>query len=257
MCPPSSEDSLLAWSTSAIAFQRMIARMRCSSSRSPGHCVLAVDRDRVDVGRVEPDLERDAAQRAPGRAARRSAASARSGPSCAQDGVEGLEPLAGLLRVDVVADRQRWSTLLYAPWTVGRSSSPVRRSRTSCADGERRVRRAPRRRAVHRGAHAGPARPAGVVRGRAVDRRPRHPDAGDARRRRRPARRRRARRRADDARRGRRRRRRRGRATASTSRARRRRALSAGDAADGHERAARRDARARARADGHGDRGRS
>ncbi len=37
MCPPSSDDSALACSTVAIAFQRMIARMRCSSSRSPGY----------------------------------------------------------------------------------------------------------------------------------------------------------------------------------------------------------------------------
>src|SRR3954447_4353418 len=37
MWPPSSEDSLLACSTVAIAFQRMSERMRCSSSRSPGN----------------------------------------------------------------------------------------------------------------------------------------------------------------------------------------------------------------------------
>jgi hypothetical protein len=36
MCPPSSEDSLFARNTIAIAFQRISDRMRCSIARSPG-----------------------------------------------------------------------------------------------------------------------------------------------------------------------------------------------------------------------------
>ncbi len=36
MCPPSSEDSLLARSTIATAFHRISERIRCSISRSPG-----------------------------------------------------------------------------------------------------------------------------------------------------------------------------------------------------------------------------
>ena len=36
MCPPSSEDSLLARSTVATAFHRMIDRIVCSTAPSPG-----------------------------------------------------------------------------------------------------------------------------------------------------------------------------------------------------------------------------
>jgi hypothetical protein len=36
MCPPSSDDSLLARSTMASAFQRLRERMACSVARSPG-----------------------------------------------------------------------------------------------------------------------------------------------------------------------------------------------------------------------------
>ncbi len=36
MCPPSSEDSLLARSTMATAFHRIIDRMACSITWSPG-----------------------------------------------------------------------------------------------------------------------------------------------------------------------------------------------------------------------------
>ena len=36
MCPPSSEDSLLARSTVATAFHRIAERIRCSTARSPG-----------------------------------------------------------------------------------------------------------------------------------------------------------------------------------------------------------------------------
>jgi len=36
MWPPSSELSRFAWTTMAMAFQRMIERMRCSRAWSPG-----------------------------------------------------------------------------------------------------------------------------------------------------------------------------------------------------------------------------
>ncbi len=36
MCPPYSEETLLAFTTIAIAFQRIYERMRCSSAALPG-----------------------------------------------------------------------------------------------------------------------------------------------------------------------------------------------------------------------------
>ena len=100
MWPPSSEDSLLACMTIAIAFQRIAERIRCSSSRSPengvwscGGIVLTYGR-RALVGRWRADAAR-AVDDALDELLRALDA------VVGDDRVEGLEPLAGLLRVYV------------------------------------------------------------------------------------------------------------------------------------------------------------
>ena len=94
MWPPSSDDSLLACSTVAIAFQRMSERSRCSTAGSPGICCLLVDRDRVDVRRAEVAGRVQAAPARVGEQRLEQISRARSGPSWRDDGVERLEPLA-------------------------------------------------------------------------------------------------------------------------------------------------------------------
>ena len=62
MCPPSSDDSLFARRTIAIAFQRTSERTRRSSAGSPGSSRLVLGVDRVHVRRRADVLDRRAAQ---------------------------------------------------------------------------------------------------------------------------------------------------------------------------------------------------
>ena len=91
---------MLARTTIAIAFQRMIERRRRSIAGSPGICRLAVGRDRVDVRRVQArDRAGAGVLGALDDAGQELAGAVRA--VVLDDGVERLEPLARLDRVDV------------------------------------------------------------------------------------------------------------------------------------------------------------
>ena len=101
MWPPSSEECLLARTTIAIAFQRMIERSRRSTSRSPGNgasrsagIVLTYGVLSVAIGPVPACWARSTT---------RVSRSGAVGPVVRDDRVERLEPLARLDRVDVGA----------------------------------------------------------------------------------------------------------------------------------------------------------
>ena len=96
---------MLARSTIAIAFQRTIERSRRSTSRSPGERRLVLRRDRVHVRRGEPGLDRRS-EFARAIDDRPDEFLGAFGALLAHDGVEGLQPLTGFLRVEVLG-RQR------------------------------------------------------------------------------------------------------------------------------------------------------
>ena len=102
MWPPSSEDSLLARTTIAIAFQRMIDRSRRSIwPRHPaGELRLALGRDRVHVRRGDAG-DRAAAGELRALDRPRQDLTGAVGSVVLDDGIDGLEPLGGLDRVDV------------------------------------------------------------------------------------------------------------------------------------------------------------
>jgi hypothetical protein len=70
MWPPTPISGRLARVTATAAFQRMSARMRRSTSSSPGNSGLALGRDRVDV--VGAAQRRQADLPLPARSVRRS-----------------------------------------------------------------------------------------------------------------------------------------------------------------------------------------
>src|SRR5450755_2186308 len=94
MWPPSSEDSLLARTTIAIAFQRTIERRRA------GDLGLLLGRDRVDVGRVEGGDRAGAGGLSPLDDARENVPRALR-PVVGHDRIERLEPFARLDGVDI------------------------------------------------------------------------------------------------------------------------------------------------------------
>ena len=100
MWPPSSDDSLLARTTIAIAFQRMIERSRRSIAGSPGSLASRSGGIVFTYGVVMLAIGPLPASWARCDRAREDLAGA-IGPVVLDDGIDGLEPLAGLGRVDV------------------------------------------------------------------------------------------------------------------------------------------------------------
>ena len=101
MCPPSSEDSLLARSTIATAFHRIIDRIRCSIAPSPG-CAGCWSGGIVFRYGVFAEYGTGAPLRRASPISSSSRNPARSAPSNSMHRVERFPPLAGLDRIQVL-----------------------------------------------------------------------------------------------------------------------------------------------------------
>ena len=100
MWPPSSGCARLARTTMASAFQRTIAERRLSSSRLPGNCGWSASATEFLYGRVEHRRQRHAARARVVEQLAQQEGGALAALGCDQ-GVEGLQPLAGFDRVGV------------------------------------------------------------------------------------------------------------------------------------------------------------